>query len=169
MNASLMYGDPFGVAEEPRVLVSFSVKSSSRRSRRSTASGCRSCGSSQRDGRGIGPSPRFERGAAPHPLPHDQVLRNQTVGSTSIGAASGPRLVTRIRIRMSSDDRPWRTRRRRRSSGRRRRRRCRAARTRARPCAAAPVLVDELPRTGTPPADTCRGTRMYECVGVLSR
>ena len=36
--------------------------------------------------------------------PHDQVLRNQSVGSTCSGAASGPRLATVIRIRMSSGD-----------------------------------------------------------------
>ena len=34
--------------------------------------------------------------------PHDQVLRNQSVGSRWSGAGSGPRLVDRIRIRMSS-------------------------------------------------------------------
>ena len=33
---------------------------------------------------------------------HDQVLRNQSVGSTWIAAASGPRLCTVIRINMSS-------------------------------------------------------------------
>ena len=34
--------------------------------------------------------------------PHDQVLRNQSVGSRCSGAGSGPRLVAVIWIRMSS-------------------------------------------------------------------
>ena len=36
------------------------------------------------------------------PMPQDQVLRNQSVGSSAEAAASGPRLMASIRIRMSS-------------------------------------------------------------------
>ena len=69
--------------------------------------------------------------------PQAQVLRNQSVGSRcsvgrlrpAVGGADADQDVVRAR--------PWRTRRRRRSSGPRRRRRCRSARTPARPCRAA--------------------------------
>ena len=41
----------------------------------------------------------------PHvPRPHDHVLRNQIVGSTWTVASSGPRLKTRMRMRMSSGE-----------------------------------------------------------------
>ena len=96
---SLTYGVRFGAWKSRSVLVSFSVKSSvadpSAERNRSPRSGCEAA---------ITPEPACRspgRGASP---PHDQVLRNQRVGSTWSVAASGPRLATVISTRRSSGD-----------------------------------------------------------------
>ena len=85
-----------------RVLVSFSVNSSvgravADRGSARRASGCDAIATAPR----IAAASAAGRGPS---APQDQVLRNQSVGSTCSVAASGPRLWTVIWIRMSSGD-----------------------------------------------------------------
>ncbi len=95
--ASLTYGVRLGTRKSRSKLVSFSVKSrSGLPSTESQRSPRDSCSAS------ITPAPLAASRGRGLPAAQDQVLRNHRVGSRWQSAASGPRLVTLTRIRMSS-------------------------------------------------------------------
>ena len=105
---SLTHGEALGEPKRRVWLVSLSVKSSGTSAsqyRKYVANGspCAASACSARATGVPGSATRAIRGFAPPPR-HDHVLRNHSVGSTCSGAASGPRLHTLIRTRMSSGD-----------------------------------------------------------------
>ena len=139
---SFTYGVAFGVPKSRSLLVSFSVNSSG-----GVALACRA--RTRRARRAIGATtaacvrPRAAPARAAR-SPHDQVLRNHSVGSTCKLGRSGPRLRRVISDQDVLGRRPSRTRRTRRSSGRRRRCPCRAARTRVVPRPRPRLVVDQV-------------------------